>query len=81
MRGTLGSRVVRKQLIPPEFRIDWTAAASGTGLFLMEHPNNPTGQMLISREELKKLLENDGNLVIVDEAGYEYSHQTFADLV
>lgn len=77
----VGSRVVRKQLIPPEFRIDWTAAASGTGLFLMEHPNNPTGQMLISREELKKLLKNDDNLVIVDEAGYEYSHQTFADLV
>jgi len=81
LAARLCKRVVRLQLKPPSFKVDWTPPASGPALVILESPNNPTGQCLISREALKSLLKNEDCLVLIDEAGYEYAGKTFMDLI
>jgi len=46
-----------------------------------DYPNNPTGRCLIEREQLIEVLESSDNLVVIDEAYFEFSKKTFADLV
>lgn len=76
----LGMKVRRMQLRPPRFKIDWKSLDIRNSFIIIDYPNNPTGEFLISSEELIFLLEKN-NLVIVDEAAYEYSKKTFIDLV
>ncbi len=77
----VAAQVVRLQLVPPAFEIDWAGLGSWPGLILFDYPNNPTGQCLINRGQLISLLEGGNHLVLVDEAGYEYCGKTFVDLV
>lgn len=77
----VGGRVLRMQMTPPGFEIDWSGLGGRSCLILIDQPNNPSGQCLIDRVQLKGLLENGDKLVIVDEAGYEYCAKTFVDLV
>lgn len=77
----VGGRIIRMQLTPPEFEINWAEVDSKPGLILIDSPNNPTGKCLIDRAQMKGLLASGENLVMVDEAGYEYSGSTFVDLV
>jgi len=76
----LGMRIRRIQLRPPEFRVDWKSLEIKKSIVAIDYPNNPTGQLLIEKNELECLLKN-GNIVIIDEAGYEYSKRTFAGMV
>jgi len=76
----IGMRIRRIQLKPPEFRVDWKSLAIKKSIVAIDYPNNPTGQLLIEKDELEELLKN-GNMVIIDEAGYEYSKRTFAGMV
>jgi len=76
----LGMRIRRIQLRPPEFRVDWKSIEIQKSIVVFDYPNNPTGQLLIEKDELEELLTN-GNMVIIDEAAYEYSKRTFAGLV
>ena len=76
----IGMRIRRIQLKPPEFRVDWKSLEIKKSIVAIDYPNNPTGQLLIEKDELEELLKN-GNMVIIDEAGYEYSKRTFAGMV
>jgi histidinol-phosphate aminotransferase len=76
----VGMKIRRLQLKPPEFKLDWESMDIRDSFVIIDYPNNPTGKLLISRNELANLLDN-GNLVVVDEAAYEYSKDTFIDLV
>ena len=55
------------------------AAASGAKILFLTSPNNPTGN-LVSEEAVRDLLELN-LLVVVDEAYYEFSGSTVANLV
>lgn len=50
------------------------ACTPQTGLIFLANPNNPTG-LLISQNEIKRLLENipESTIVVLDEAYYEYA--------
>lgn len=76
----LGMKIRRIQLNPPEFNVNWESMKIKESIVLIDYPNNPTGKALIKQEELKALLENN-NIVLIDEAGYEYSKKTFIELV
>jgi histidinol-phosphate aminotransferase len=76
----LGMKIRRVQLKTPTFHINWKSMKIKDSIIIIDYPNNPTGQFLIKREELEELLNNN-NIVIIDEAGYEYSKETFIDLV
>ncbi len=77
----VGGRIVRLQLTPPDFIIDWSSVGSIPSLVFIDNPNHPTGKCLIDREQLKVLLENENNLVVIDEAGFEYSGNSFVDFI
>lgn len=77
----VGGRIIRMQLKPPDFKINWAEMGDRPGLILIDSPNNPTGKFLFDRAQMKGLLAGGENLVMVDEAGYEYSGKTFVDLV
>lgn len=47
-------------------------------LILVCNPNNPTGD-LISKDDIKKLLENTDSLVVVDEAYIEFADESMVD--
>ncbi len=75
----VGMKVKRLQLVPPDFTIDWEKQDINNSIIVIDSPNNPTGQFMINEDQLKKLLKN--NIVIIDEAGYEYSSFTFGSLI
>ncbi|KPU44967.1 histidinol-phosphate aminotransferase 2 [Oxobacter pfennigii] len=49
-------------------------------LVVLCNPNNPTGT-LTPKEDVIKLIENSGSMVILDEAYYEFSDMTIVDLI
>ncbi|MDW5299785.1 MAG: histidinol-phosphate transaminase [Sedimentibacter sp.] len=74
-------KVIKIQLIPPEYSIDWNAYQEGSSIFILDNPNNPTGKCLLSKDELIKLLENKNNIVLIDEAYFEFSQVSFTNLL
>ena len=80
LAADLGLKVRRIQLRPPAFEIKWNEMNISDSIVIIDCPNNPTGRFLIDRVEVENLLDR-GNIVIIDEAGYEYSGKTFIDLV
>ncbi len=50
-------------------------------LVLLDRPNNPTGSMFLSEKRVEELLDETKGLVVVDEAYYEFTGNTVADLV
>lgn len=76
-----GGTLKRIQLIPPDFQVNWNCLTGGPYLVLLSQPNTPTGQCLISRQQLIEILERDETLVVIDEAGFDYCQETVIDLV
>ncbi|MEA3422674.1 MAG: aminotransferase class I/II-fold pyridoxal phosphate-dependent enzyme [Bacillota bacterium] len=74
-------KIIKVQLTPPDFEIDWESLIIGPSLIVLDYPNNPTGKCLIKREDLIKLLKNKDCLILIDEAYYEFSKRTFIDLI
>lgn len=75
------NKISKIQLAPPEYIINWDTFKEGSSLFILDYPNNPTGEYLLSKEILIMLLENKNNFVLIDEAYFEYSQMTFSDLL
>lgn len=76
--------LTRLRLPLPDFRLDLHLLESeleGPCLVIIDNPNNPTGQIVISPKEVKTILEKENVLLIMDEAYYEFCGVTCADLV
>lgn len=72
------------QLRPPTFDLNLELlmnALDEVSLLIVDNPNNPTGRMLLNRQAVETILENRETLLVVDEAYYEFSNVTFADMV
>lgn len=50
-------------------------------LIVVDNPNNPTGKLIMGEAGLKSLLEHDKVVMLIDEAYFEFSGQTFLKLV
>lgn len=50
-------------------------------LLIFDNPNNPTGSLVIGEEELKKLLDLENTICLVDEAYFEFSNTNFGHLI
>jgi histidinol-phosphate aminotransferase len=48
---------------------------------IIDNPNNPTGKILLDRQAVEAIIENKDALLLIDEAYYEFSGVTFADMV
>ncbi len=56
-------------------------AARGGGLVAVDHPNNPTGSLLLESRRLRELAEEAPGPLLVDEAYYDFSGETLAGVV
>jgi len=56
-------------------------ALAEPSLVIIDNPNNPTGRTLLDRQAVETLIDNTDALLVIDEAYYEFSGVTFADMV
>lgn len=71
----LNYRVVGPRLRPDEFRLDVDGTiewAEGADFIYVDNPNNPTGCLITGVEDLRRIVEETGKPVLVDEAYYEF---------
>jgi len=84
-RTTLGrypGRGLRRiQLRPPGFSLDLSPYKGEAAIYLFDRPNDPTGQSLVSGDQIEELLKNPENRVIIDEAYSEYARETLLGLL
>ena len=50
-------------------------------LVIVDNPNNPTGKILLDRHTVEAIIQNKDALLLIDEAYYEFSGITFAQMV
>jgi histidinol-phosphate aminotransferase len=78
------SKSVALRLSPPDFELPQRLLfeeLDEASLVLIEHPNNPTGKLLLDRKTIEAVLTRKDSLLVLDEAYYEFSGSTCADLV
>ena len=67
-----------------EWRIDedklFQEARQG-GMIIIDHPNNPTGSLLIESSRIRELAEEAQGPILVDEAYYDFSRETLAGAI
>lgn len=80
----VASDILKVKLSAPEFKFPTEfiqREIDGPTLIFLDNPNNPTGKLIITKEELKALLKNENVILIVDEAYFEFSNYTMAPLI
>jgi histidinol-phosphate aminotransferase len=78
------TKLVSIRLSPPQFDLDIDLLMDQLKepcLVIVDNPNNPTGKILLDRQAVGAIIENTDVLLVVDEAYYEFSGVTFADMV
>ena len=78
------TKLISIRLSPPEFDLDpeiLMNELSGPSLVIIDNPNNPTGKILLDRRIVESIVKNPDILLVIDEAYYEFSRVTFADMV
>ena len=72
------------RLSPPTFDLNLELlmnALEGPSLVIIDNPNNPTGRTLLDPPTVETFLQQGKVLLVIDEAYYEFSGVTFADMV
>ncbi len=78
------TKLISIRLSPPEFDLNFDlliAELKETCLVIIDNPNNPTGKILLDRPAVEAIIENKDAFFLIDEAYYEFSGVTFADMV
>ena len=76
-------KIIKYKLSPPEFKVNHDVLLhelDGPTLLVMDNPNNPTGKRLFDRTFIEEIVQRDDVLLLVDEAYYEFSAYSLADL-
>ncbi len=80
----LARKLTKIQLFSPGFKLDPELILNELDeptLLIIDNPNNPTGAILLDNKLVEDILKNKNILLLVDEAYYEFSGQTFAGLI
>jgi len=78
------SELLKVKLSEPEFKFPVDVIENELdkpSLIVLDNPNNPTGKLIITEEEVKALLNNENVILLIDEAYYEFSGITFLPLI
>jgi len=78
------TKLISIRLSPPEFNLNLDFLMNELNepcLVIIDNPNNPTGKILLDRHAVEEIIKNKNVLLLIDEAYYEYSGITFADMV
>jgi histidinol-phosphate aminotransferase len=77
-------KLISIRLSPPEFDLNLDLLIDELTepcLVVIDNPNNPTGKILLDRYAVEAIIKNKNALLLIDEAYYEFSGVTFADMV
>jgi len=78
------TKLTRIQLVPPGFNLNLDFIINElneSSLVIIDNPDNPTGKILLDKGVVKTIIENKNVLLVVDEAYFEFSGITCADMV
>lgn len=78
------TKLISIRLSPPEFVLKpelLLDEVEAPALVIIDNPNNPTGKILLERQTVEAVLEHEDTFLVIDEAYFEFSGVTFADLV
>jgi histidinol-phosphate aminotransferase len=77
-------KIVNLRLTPPDFELKPQMLLEELDepcLLVVENPNNPTGRLVLDQKTLAFVLSQPDTLCVIDEAYFEFSGLTFADMV
>jgi histidinol-phosphate aminotransferase len=78
------SDLLKVKLPEPEFKFPVDVIENELDkptLIVLDNPNNPTGKLIITQDEVETLLKNENVILLIDEAYYEFSGKTFLPLI
>jgi histidinol-phosphate aminotransferase len=78
------TKLISIRLSPPNFDLNPDLLLDQLNepcLVILDNPNNPTGKILLDRRMVGYIVDHRDVLLVVDEAYYEFSRVTFADMV
>lgn len=78
------TKLISIRLSPPKFDLNLELLINELkepSLVVIDNPNNPTGRIFLDRYAVEALTKNKKTLLLLDEAYYEFSGVTFADMV
>jgi histidinol-phosphate aminotransferase len=78
------TKLISIRLSPPNFDLNPDLLLDQLNepcLVILDNPNNPTGKILLDRKMVGSIVDHRDVLMVVDEAYYEFSGVTFADMV
>ena len=78
------NKLVSIRLSPPDFKLHHEILINELkepSLLLIDNPNNPTGKILLNRKTVESILQDENVMIVIDEAYYEFSGVTFADMI
>jgi histidinol-phosphate aminotransferase len=78
------SSLIKIRINEPDFKIPLVALInelSTPSLIVFDNPNNPTGSLIITENDIKSILEHENVILLIDEAYFEFSNVSFVDLV
>ena len=78
------TKLIGIRLSPPDFDLKPDLLLDQLNepcLVILDNPNNPTGKILLDRKMVGSIVDHRDVLIVVDEAYYEFSGVTFADMV
>ncbi|MFX1378979.1 MAG: pyridoxal phosphate-dependent aminotransferase [Promethearchaeota archaeon] len=78
------SSLIKIRLKEPEFKISLEPLLDEfkkPTLIVFDNPNNPTGSLLLTQNDVETILQNENIILLIDEAYYEFSKATFVDLI
>ncbi len=78
------TKLISIRLSPPDFDLNPDLLLDQLNepcLVILDNPNNPTGKILLDRKMVGSIVDHRDVFLVVDEAYYEFSGVTFADMV
>lgn len=74
-----------KEYLKKDFSLDLESLLAKitkkTKLMYISNPNNPTGNLLLTKNQIEKILQNFSGILVIDEAYFEFAGFTAIDLV
>ena len=78
------NKLIKIQLVPQNFALKPELILyelDDPTLIILDNPNNPTGAILLDENLIENILQSPNVLLLIDEAYFEFSKQTFAGLI
>ena len=78
------STLLKIRLSEPDFKISLEALIDELkqpSLIVFDNPNNPTGSLILTLNDIKSILEHENIILLIDEAYFEFSKVSYVKLL